>query len=120
MCLVPWGLEHLVCVHQAGRREERSYSSGASLILGGGLVSQKENPVLVESEMAEPTEEAFNPMSQLARRVSSPFLCPNPGELGRCLCGVLGGVLGPSLTLSPSLPGSRGWGERLADDVVSV
>lgn len=62
---------------------------------GWGLVSQKENPVLVESEMAEPTQEAFNPMSQLARRVSSPFLCPNPGELGRCLCGVLGGVLGP-------------------------
>lgn len=33
---------------------------------GWGSVSQKENPVLVESEMAEPTEEAFNPMSQLA------------------------------------------------------
>ncbi|KAB0380550.1 hypothetical protein FD755_008334 [Muntiacus reevesi] len=31
--------------------------------------SSKENPVLVESEMAEPTEEAFSPMSQLARRV---------------------------------------------------
>lgn len=114
------GFQVLVCVHQAGRREGRSYSSGASLILGGGLVSQKENPVLVESEMAEPTEEAFNPMSQLARRVSSAFFRPNPGELGRSLCGVLGGVLGPSLTLSPSLPGSGSRGERLADDVIFV
>lgn len=120
MYLVLWGLESLVCVHQASRREGRSYSSGSSLILGGGLVSQKENPVLVESEMAEPTEEAFNPMSQLARRVSSPFFHPNPGELGRSLCGVLGGVLGPFLTLSPSLPGSGSRGERLADDVISV
>ena len=76
--------------------------------------------MLVESEMAEPTEEAFNPMSQLARRVSSAFFRPNPGELGRSLCGVLGGVLGPSLTLSPSLPGSGSRGERLADDVIFV
>ncbi|KAM9687872.1 uncharacterized protein C1orf232 homolog isoform 1-T1 [Trichechus inunguis] len=36
---------------------------------GGGLVSQRETPVLVESETAEPAEEAFNPMAQLARRV---------------------------------------------------
>ncbi|KAM5266747.1 uncharacterized protein C1orf232 homolog isoform 2-T2 [Hipposideros larvatus] len=36
---------------------------------GGDLVSQRENPALVESEMAEPTPEAFNPMTQLARRV---------------------------------------------------
>ncbi|XP_037355229.1 uncharacterized protein C1orf232 homolog [Talpa occidentalis] len=33
------------------------------------LAEERENPVLVPSETAEPTEEAFNPMSQLARRV---------------------------------------------------
>ncbi|XP_070260521.1 uncharacterized protein C1orf232 homolog isoform X2 [Myotis yumanensis] len=33
------------------------------------LVPERENPALVESETAEPTSEAFNPMSQLARRV---------------------------------------------------
>ncbi|XP_069893679.1 uncharacterized protein C1orf232 homolog [Dipodomys merriami] len=33
------------------------------------LAEERENPALVESETAEPTEEAFNPMSQLARRV---------------------------------------------------
>lgn len=48
----------------------------------GGLVSQRENPALVESETAEPTSEPFNPMSQLARRVSSPFFQPSPGVLG--------------------------------------
>ncbi|XP_028615434.1 uncharacterized protein C1orf232 homolog [Grammomys surdaster] len=30
---------------------------------------ERESPALVESETAEPTEETFNPMSQLARRV---------------------------------------------------
>ena len=48
------GFQVLVCVHQAGRREGRSYSSGASLILGGGLVSQKENPVLVVKPTKSP------------------------------------------------------------------
>ncbi|KAM8790454.1 uncharacterized protein C1orf232 homolog [Rhynchonycteris naso] len=33
------------------------------------LAEERENPALVESETAEPTPEAFNPMSQLARRV---------------------------------------------------
>nr|XP_023491209.1 uncharacterized protein C1orf232 isoform X1 [Equus caballus] len=69
MCLVLWGLGCLVCMYQASSRRGRSHSSGVSLMLGGGLVSQRENPALVESETAEPTEEAFSPMSQLARRV---------------------------------------------------
>lgn len=47
----------------------------------GGLVSQRENPALVESETAEPQEEAFNPMSQLARRVSFPVFNPTLGSL---------------------------------------
>ncbi|XP_039086694.1 uncharacterized protein C1orf232 homolog [Hyaena hyaena] len=33
------------------------------------LAEERGNPALVESEPAEPTEEAFHPMSQLARRV---------------------------------------------------
>nr|KAF6443215.1 hypothetical protein HJG59_001788 [Molossus molossus] len=33
------------------------------------LAEERENPALVETETAEPTPEAFNPMSQLARRV---------------------------------------------------
>ncbi|XP_036991740.1 uncharacterized protein C1orf232 homolog [Artibeus jamaicensis] len=33
------------------------------------LAEEKENPALVEPETAEPTPEALNPMSQLARRV---------------------------------------------------
>ncbi|XP_053433074.1 uncharacterized protein C1orf232 homolog [Nycticebus coucang] len=33
------------------------------------LAEERENPALVDSEKAEPTEEAFNPMSQLARLV---------------------------------------------------
>ncbi|XP_055467458.1 uncharacterized protein C1orf232 homolog [Psammomys obesus] len=32
-------------------------------------LAERESPALVESETAEPAEEAFNPMSQLARRV---------------------------------------------------
>lgn len=52
---------------------------GPLLCWVGGLVSQRENPALVESETAEPTSEAFNTMSQLARRVSSPFFQPGPG-----------------------------------------
>ncbi|ELR56269.1 hypothetical protein M91_13397 [Bos mutus] len=51
----------------------KTYKSKVLQTLSGeseeGLAEEKENPVLVESEMAEPTEEAFNPMSQLARRV---------------------------------------------------
>lgn len=58
---------------------------------GGGLVSQRENPALVESEMVEPTPDTFNPMSQLARRVSSSFFQHSLGEPGRGCCGVLGG-----------------------------
>lgn len=47
-------------------------------MLGGGvLVFQRENPELVESETPEAPEEALNPMSQLARRVSSPVSHPN-------------------------------------------
>ena len=92
--LVPWGLECQVYVYQASSGGGRSYSSGTSLMLGRGLVSQKENPALAESEAAEPAEEAFNPMSQLARRVSSPVFHPNPGEPGRSCCGVLGGGAG--------------------------
>lgn len=46
-------------------------------MLGGGvLVFQRENPELVESETPEAPEEALNPMSQLARRVSSPVSHP--------------------------------------------
>lgn len=48
---------------------------------GGFLVSQRESPALVESEKEEPTEEAFNPMSQLARRVSVPVSHPSLGSL---------------------------------------
>ena len=44
-------------------------------------VSQRESPALVESETAEATEETFNPMSQLARRVSSTFFRPSLGNL---------------------------------------
>lgn len=44
-------------------------------------MSQRESPALVESETAEPTEETFNPMSQLARRVSSTILRPSLGNL---------------------------------------
>lgn len=43
-------------------------------------MSQRGNPALVESEPAEPTEEAFHPMSQLARRVSSSFFAPALGS----------------------------------------
>lgn len=57
-------------------------SNGAPLMpgVGGCLVSQRESPALVESETAEPTEEMFNPMSQLARRVSSAVLPSEPGK----------------------------------------
>lgn len=66
------------------------------VIPGGGLLSQRETPVLVTSETAEPAEEAFNPVSQLARRVSSsPFFHPQPGpapgEPGGGCCRVPGG-----------------------------
>lgn len=44
-------------------------------------MSQRESPALVESETAEPTEETFNPMSQLARRVSSTVFHPSLGSL---------------------------------------
>ncbi|XP_070315065.1 uncharacterized protein C1orf232 homolog [Odocoileus virginianus] len=51
----------------------KTYKSKVLQTLSGDseddLAEEKENPVLVESEMAEPTQEAFNPMSQLARRV---------------------------------------------------
>lgn len=93
--------------------------NGISLMLGG-LVSQRENPALVESDTAEAPEEALNPMSQLARRVSSPVFHPTLGGL-RGYGEAPGGLVGrPFLTLSSSLPGSGGWGERLADDVIAV
>ncbi|ERE83784.1 hypothetical protein H671_2g6455 [Cricetulus griseus] len=51
----------------------KAYKSKVLQTLGGeseeDLAEERENPALVESETAEPQEEAFNPMSQLARRV---------------------------------------------------
>ncbi|XP_042636215.1 uncharacterized protein C1orf232 homolog [Orycteropus afer afer] len=51
----------------------KTYKSKVLQTLSGeseeDLAEEKETPVLVESETAEPAEEAFNPMSQLARRV---------------------------------------------------
>ncbi|KFO37711.1 hypothetical protein H920_00878 [Fukomys damarensis] len=51
----------------------KTYKSKVLQTLSGeseeDLAEERENPELVASEMAEPTEEAFNPMSQLARRV---------------------------------------------------
>ncbi|XP_039330259.1 uncharacterized protein C1orf232 homolog [Saimiri boliviensis] len=51
----------------------KTYKSKVLQTLSGeseeDLEDERENPALVESEMAEPTEETFNPMSQLARRV---------------------------------------------------
>ncbi|KAL6033934.1 hypothetical protein STEG23_007209 [Scotinomys teguina] len=50
----------------------KAYKSKVLQTLGGeseeDLAEERENPALVESEAAEPSEEAFNPMSQLARR----------------------------------------------------
>lgn len=92
-------------------------------MLGGGvLVFQRENPELVESETPEAPEEALNPMSQLARRVSSPVSHPTlEPDRGYGEAPPWGGLVGyPFLTLSSSLPGSGGWGERLADDVIAV
>ncbi|KAI5139803.1 uncharacterized protein C1orf232 homolog [Manis pentadactyla] len=51
----------------------KTYKSKVLQTLSGeseeGLAEERGNPVLVESETAEPTEEAFNAMSQLVRRV---------------------------------------------------
>uniref|UniRef100_A0A9L0J056 Chromosome 1 open reading frame 230 n=1 Tax=Equus asinus TaxID=9793 RepID=A0A9L0J056_EQUAS len=51
----------------------KAYKSKVLQTLSGDseedLAEERENPALVESETAEPTEEAFSPMSQLARRV---------------------------------------------------
>ncbi|XP_029421106.1 uncharacterized protein C1orf232 homolog [Nannospalax galili] len=51
----------------------KTYKSKVLQTLSGeseeDLAEERESPALVESETAEPTEEAFNPMSQLARRV---------------------------------------------------
>ncbi|XP_076993723.1 uncharacterized protein C1orf232 homolog [Tamandua tetradactyla] len=51
----------------------KTYKSKVLQTLSGeseeDLAEERENPALVESGMAEPAEEAFNPMSQLARRV---------------------------------------------------
>ncbi|XP_053777801.1 uncharacterized protein C1orf232 homolog [Desmodus rotundus] len=51
----------------------KTYKSKVLQTLSGeseeDLAEEKENPALVESETAEPTPEAFSPMSQLARRV---------------------------------------------------
>lgn len=91
MYLVLWRLGCLVCVYQASSGGGSCHSSGASLMQSGDLVSQRENPALVEPEMAEQTPEAFNPMTQLARRVSSPAFQSTPGETGRDCCGILGG-----------------------------
>ncbi|XP_058408041.1 uncharacterized protein C1orf232 homolog [Diceros bicornis minor] len=51
----------------------KTYKSKVLQTLSGeseeDLAEERENPALVESETAGPTEEAFSPMSQLARRV---------------------------------------------------
>ncbi|XP_055118602.1 uncharacterized protein C1orf232 homolog [Symphalangus syndactylus] len=51
----------------------KTYKSKVLQTLSGeseeDLAEERENPALVESETAESTEENFNPMSQLARRV---------------------------------------------------
>ncbi|CAO2589455.1 Uncharacterized protein C1orf232 [Lemmus lemmus] len=51
----------------------KAYKSKVLQTLGGeseeDLAEERENPALVESETPESPEEAFNPMSQLARRV---------------------------------------------------
>ncbi|XP_023558802.1 uncharacterized protein C1orf232-like [Octodon degus] len=51
----------------------KTYKSKVLQTLSGeseeDLAEERENPALAASETAEPTEEAFNPMSQLARRV---------------------------------------------------
>ncbi|XP_041507161.1 uncharacterized protein C1orf232 homolog [Microtus oregoni] len=51
----------------------KAYKSKVLQTLGGeseeDLAEERENPALVESDMAEAPEEALNPMSQLARRV---------------------------------------------------
>lgn len=64
----PLYLHHGVCV--------RWLAMGVSHAGWGVLVFQRENPELVESETPEAPEEALNPMSQLARRVSSPVSHP--------------------------------------------
>jgi hypothetical protein len=111
-CVVLWALgAWSVCTRLA-------MGEGGSTSLG--LLSQRESPALVESETAEPMEEAFNPMSQLARRVSSPFFTLTLGSPAEAALESLETVPSPSLTPSPSLLGSRGWCERLADNVISV
>nr|XP_045004724.1 uncharacterized protein C1orf232 homolog [Jaculus jaculus] len=51
----------------------KTYKSKVLQTLSGeseeDLAEERESPALVEAEKAEPAEEAFNPMSQLARRV---------------------------------------------------
>ncbi|NP_001359157.1 uncharacterized protein C1orf232 homolog isoform 1 [Mus musculus] len=51
----------------------KTYKSKVLQTLSGeseeNLAEERESPTLEESEKAEPTEETFNPMSQLARRV---------------------------------------------------
>ncbi|XP_060061572.1 uncharacterized protein C1orf232 homolog [Erinaceus europaeus] len=51
----------------------KTYKSKVLQTLSGeseeDLTEERESPAFVESETAEPSEEAFNPMSQLARRV---------------------------------------------------
>ncbi|KAG3282471.1 hypothetical protein H1C71_033077 [Ictidomys tridecemlineatus] len=51
----------------------KTYKSKVLQTLSGeseeDLAEERENPALVESETAEPAEEAFSPVSQLARRV---------------------------------------------------
>lgn len=80
----------------------------------GGLVSQRENPGLVESETAEPTEETFNPMSQLARRVSLlPSSTPTLGSLAEASVESWEVMLGPFPDSQPLSQvqgvGVKGW-----------
>lgn len=73
--------------------------------------------------MAEPTEsipEAFNTMSQLARRVSSFFFQCNLGNLAKAAVESWEVVLWLLPDSQSLLLGSGGRGKRLADNVISV
>lgn len=74
-----------MCIRLAGGKGGRTYSSGSSLILGGGLVSQKEDSVGRESqEWQNPLKRPSTPCHSWPAG-DSPFFPPDPGELGRSL-----------------------------------
>lgn len=74
-----WYIDCLVCAHWLAMGLFSCWGSG------GCLVSQRESPELVESETAEPMEETFNPMSQLARRVSLTVFSSSLGSLAEAV-----------------------------------